>query len=68
MATMEVTAKEAAKLENKTERTINRWISAGCSLDEESILYWSEKKDLRSRGRTRKLWIAREERDYFASK
>jgi hypothetical protein len=59
-----MTISDAARLVNKTERTVSRWISDGCQLDKESLLLWSQRKDSRSRGRTRQLYYEREELAY----
>jgi hypothetical protein len=63
-----MTIREAAKLVNRTERTISRWLSDGCRLDEDSLLVFSEKMDCRARGRSKTRWHQREEKAYVASK
>jgi hypothetical protein len=59
--------REAARLVNKTERTIARWKLEGCKLDKESLLLWSEEKDFRARGRSKTRWREREDQAYVAS-
>jgi hypothetical protein len=66
-ATCSMTLREAAKLVNRTERTISRWKADGCPMDEKSLLRWSEEKDVSARGEAKNQWMQRED-DITASR